>query len=169
MFTYTLIFLVSLLVAVGARVLYKSMANASGSVYNTKLPDAELAHLETPVKRKTKTDEGINTAYPTDLRDRGTYAYLADTQDTRVAEEAPQEWPQSVHHVPVDHGLVNENDGHCSLYQDNIEEPALVQEPKASWPQPENKPEKAGKAYKVSGKVAVANSNLETDAKPWGW
>ena len=169
MFTYTLIFLVSVLVAVLARVLYKSMANASGSVYNTKLPNAELVHLETQAKRKTKTDDGTNTAYPTDLRNRGTYAYLADTQDTQVAEEAPHEWPQSVHHVPVARGSVNENVDHCSLYEVGDAELSSPLEHDIAPAQRKAKSPLSGEPYAVANKVAVANTSLETDDKPWGW
>lgn len=167
MFTYTSIFLVCLLVAFIARRFYLSLSEKSGSVYNTKLPNAELAHVKRSAKREPKADEGINSAYPTDLRNRGTYAYLGDSQDERVAEEAPHEWPQSVHSVPVDHS--KKADNHCSLYQDTIEEPVSVEQPKAAWPQREDKLETGGKAYKVTRKVAADNVNLDTDAKPWGW
>ena len=137
MFTYTSLFLVSLLVAIVARVFYKKMAEKSGSVYNTKLPNAKLAHLDKPAKRKSVVDEGVDTAYPTDLRGRGTYAYLPDNEDvqalgTQVAEDAPHEWPQTVHAVPVDHNKRAEN--HCSLYESDSAEPAAVQEPPAAWP-----------------------------------
>lgn len=173
MFTYTSLFLVSLLVAIVARVFYKSMAEKSGSVYNTKLPNAELAHLDKPAKRKSVVDEGVDTAYPTDLRGRGTYAYLVGNEDvkavdTQVAEDAPHEWPQTVHAVPVDHNKQAEN--HCSLYElDSAEPAAAVQEPPAAWPQREEKVETGGKAYKVTRKVAADNVNLDTDSKPWGW
>jgi len=178
MFTYTSLFLVSLLVAVVARVFYKSMAEKSGSVYNTKLPTAELAHLETqtPVKRKSVVDEGVDTAYPTDLRGRGTYAYLEGNEavhalDTQVAEDAPHEWPATVHAVPVDHSKRAES--HCSLFELDSAEPQTVQEPVAAWPHREDKVETGGKAYKVTrkvtGKVATENVGLDAEAKPWGW
>jgi hypothetical protein len=176
MFTYTSLFLVSLLVAVVGRMVYKSMAEKSGSVYNTKLPTAELAHLDKPVKRTTKADEGINTAYPTDLRNRGTYAYLSNDQeveaiDVQIAEDIPHEWPQSVHAVPIDHSKREES--HCSLFELDSAEPDMVREPAAAWPQREEKAEAGGKAYKVTrkvtGKVATENVDLDADAKPWGW
>ncbi len=179
MFTYTALFLVSLLVAIVVRILYKSMAVKSGSVYNTKLPNAELAHLDTPVKRKSAVDEGVDTAYPTDLRGRGTYAYLADSQDAQVAEEAPHEWPETVHAVPVDNS--KRDASHCSLYELDSAAPEAVQEPVAAWAHREDKVETGGKAYKVTrkvtgkvagkvtGKVAADNVGLDTEAKPWGW
>ena len=107
MFTYTSIFLVSLLVAVVARMVYKSMAEKSGSVYNTKLPNAELAQIDKPVKRETTVDDGVDTAYPTDLRLRGSYAYLSDDHeveaiDVQIAEDATHEWPQSVLSVTIE-------------------------------------------------------------------
>jgi len=171
MFTYTSLFLICALVAIVARVVYKSMAEKTGSVYNTKLPNAELVHVDAPVKRKSVVDEGVDTAYPTDLRNRGTYAYMANPADAQVTEEAPHEWPEPVHAVPVDHSKVAEN--HCSLYAPDSAEPEAVQEPAAVWPHREEQVETGGKAYKVSrkvtGKVATDNGSLDAEAKPWGW
>jgi len=171
MFTYTSLFLISLLVAVVARVVYKSMAEKTGSVYNTKLPNAELVHVDAPVKRKSVVHEGVDTAYPTDLRNRGTYAYMASPEDAQVAEEAPHEWPEPVHAVPVDHSKVAEN--HCSLYAPDSAEPETVQEPVAAWPHREEQVETGGKAYKVgqkvTDKVATDNGSFDAEAKPWGW
>jgi hypothetical protein len=176
MFTYTSLFLVSLLVAILARIFYKSMSEKSGSVYSTKLPSAELAHLDKPVKHKIKVDDGVDTAYPADLRNRGTFAYLSDDQefqviDAQVAEDAPNEWPQSVHAVPIDHGKQAES--RCSLFELDSAEPDMVQEPVAAWPQREEKVETGGKAYKVTRKVtrkvATENVGVDADAKPWGW
>ena len=171
MFTYTSIFLICLLVAVVARVVYKSMAEQTGSVYNTKLPNAELVRVDTPVKRKPVVHEGVDTAYPTDLRNRGTYAYMADPQDSQIAEEAPHEWPEPVHAVPVDHSKpVGSN---CSLYKPDSAEPETVEEPVAAWPHRKEQVETGGKAYKVSrkvtGKVATDNASFDAEAKPWGW
>jgi hypothetical protein len=166
MFTYTSLFLVSLLVAIVARVIYKTMAEKSGSVYNTKLPDADLVHLDTPVKRHSVIEEGVGKAYPTDLRGRGTYAYLDGNEevqplDTQIAEDAPHEWPQSVHAVPVDHS--KQADSHCSLFELDSANPAEVQKPVTESPPREDK------AFNVTGKVTADNLKLDTDGKPWGW
>ena len=180
MFTYTSLFLVSLLVAIVARFLYKKTTESSASVYNTKLPTAELAHLDTPVKRKIKTDDGVDTAYPTDLRGRGTYAYLAgdeavdtfDSLDFEIAEDAPHEWPDPVHAVPVNHAGPAKSSG-CSLYDLDPTEPDTIQGAAAAWPKREDKVETGGKAYKVTrkpvAKVATDGMSLDTDGKPWGW
>jgi len=181
MFTYTSLFLVSLLVAIVARVMFKKAQDASGSVYNTKLPNAELAHLETQTKHQAKTDDGVDTAYPTDLRGRGTYAYLtgdeasdqADGIDFQIAEDTPHEWPESVHAVPVNHASPAKASGHCSLYELDPTEAEAVEEPAAAWPVREDRVETGGKAYKVTRKptpkVATEGMSLETDGKPWGW
>ena len=169
MFTYTAIFLVSLLVAVVARAVYKSMSNAGASVYSTKLSNAELVHAEVPVKHTATTDEGTDTAYPTDLRNRGTYAYLADPEGQQVAEAAPENWLTDVDLVPVDTGAAKEDSDHCSLFEVGDSDFANPDEQTPAPAQRKAKPQLSGKPYRVTDKVAVANTNLETDAKPWGW
>lgn len=172
MFTYTSLFLVSLLVAIVARVIYKTTAEKNGSVYNTKLPDAELVKLATPVKRKATANDGADAAYPTDLRGRGTYAYLSGNEDVlplgaQIAEDAPHEWTPSDHAAPADQS--KQAEGHCSLFDLDSAIPADVQKPVAEWPQREDKAQLGGKAHKMTGKVAAENVSLDTEVKPWGW
>ena len=165
MFTYTSLILVSLLVAVIARVIYKSVSQSSASVYNTKLPGAELVHLETAPKNKAVEDEAADAQYPTDLKQRGTYAYLDDDQIAvdalKVAEDAFDVWPND---IAVESSPGHQATSHCSLFEAGTEAPVV-----AAKAQAKATDKASSKAYNVSGKVTTGNVSLDANGKPWGW
>jgi hypothetical protein len=157
MFTYVTIFVASVVVALVGRFIYKTISDSSRSVYSSK---ERVAIIASSKDSKGKTaDKTVS-----EQNSRVTPKNLAKTHPAMPTEHVDWGWQGNA-------GQVSEPaTSHCSLYDANSDpEPTTRTRPNSGWPRREEKLEAGGRSYKVTRKEPRKHTNLETDAKPWGW
>ena len=164
MFFYTSLFVASLIVALIVLWLYHAIADVGKAVYRAILPsskDSPTAHLEHETVRATVND----TRTPWGWGGKAKPSQEARTAAIAPADSAPWGWPGNKNEIR-EHGRNFDLNGGAALTEPVAQKKAQAP---TGWPYREEKFEFAGKAYKVTRKVAPKKTNLSTTGKPWGW
>ena len=169
MLTYTTLFIVCIIVAVVALVLYR-VVSSSRSILSSKEPVSFISSASNPKKSKGFEPVPATPGYsgPNKRAAPASYAGLTpaaptpnDNANWGWAEGGNQVREQHPHHSPSD-----PNAKHCSLYD---VDPVAPPKRDVSWPHREDKLETGGTAYKVTRKVSKRAPDEEDSGKPWGW
>ena len=158
MFFYTALFVASLIAAFIIIWLYRSIADAGKAVYQAMLPssrNAATSHLDGLSVNTSVND----TPTPWGWKSHQTPANLAKKHAALPTEKSPWGWKGSQRGA-------NEK---RPLNGRTASQPATRKNQNVGWPYREEKSEFAGKAYKVTRKVAPKKTNLSSTDKPWGW
>lgn len=156
MFFYTSLFIASLFAALIVLWVYRTVAFSIKSVYKTVLPTS----------------------------DTGPTSHLKDKAVPITSREKPTPWGWKGHETPANAAKTHAalptekpnwgwSGGQQGIHEQNgsyaVSKPAAAGKPGAGWPYREEKSEFAGKAYKVTRKVATKTASTNTADKPWGW
>lgn len=168
MFTYTTIFIGSLIVAVIALVVYRVVMGTSKSILSSKGPVSLVSN--TTYSRKDHAPHAVADApaWPGE-KVHATPGSMAGPKPARQSDSTDWDWQTKENKVSVQQGHHATGDAtkHCSLY--DVDPTAPPTDLGDAWPHREEKLEPAGKAYKVTRKVPPQASGDESTAKPWGW
>ena len=169
MFFYTSLFVASVIVALVILWLYNSIVEAGKVVYRAFLPSSKTSttsHLDNQTVAPTVND----TPTPWGWKVGSKPATLARAHPARPVENAPWGWPGNPNEIR-DHGPGGDGTG-LDSYLSKLEARRNDRKAKRApvgWPHREEMFEFAGKAYKVTRRVAPRKTNLKTASKPWGW
>ena len=167
MFTYTTIFIGSLIVAVIALVVYRVVMGTSRSILSSKGPVALTSSTTNPRSGESPFAVAGTAASP----GQGSHATprnIAKTHPAMPPEDTDWGWQtkgNQVREQQAHYATGTADTKHCSLYDVDPTAPDLGD----AWPHREEKVEAGGKAYKVTRKVPPQASNDEDSGKPWGW
>lgn len=147
MFTYTTLFIGSLILAVIGLVVYRVIEGTSRSILSSK----------GPVSIVSSTTELPTAHAPLAVADAAAWpsARVNAAPLNQVREQPPHQATAAA------------STKHCSLY--DVDPTAPPTSRNDVWPHREEKLESAGKAYKVTRNVPPQASNDEDSDKPWGW
>ena len=168
MFTYTTIFIGSLIVAVIALVVYRVVMDTSKSILSSKGPVSLISSTTNPRSGESPFAVAGTPGSP----GQGSHATpqnIAKTHPAMPPENTDWGWQtkgNQVREQQAHHATGAADTKHCSLYD---VDPAAPTDLGDAWPHREEKLEAGGKAYKVTRKVPPQASNDEDSGKPWGW
>ena len=169
MFTYTTIFIGSLITAVIALAVYRLVAGTSKSILSSKGPVSSVSSTTYPRTNQTPLAVADTPAWPGE-RINATPGSMAGTKLTKPSENSDWGWQtkgNKVREQQAHHATGTADTKHCSLY--DVDPTAPPTNRGDVWPHREEKLEPAGKAYKVTRRVPPQASNDEDSGKPWGW
>ena len=168
MFFYASLFVATLILAAVVLWLYRAVVGAGKAVYQAILPSSKSGSADHLAREAVRTTVN-ETRTPWGWGEHAKPAHAARTAKNAAApvgksDNVPWGWPGS------------EKKGHDykpgmsharRAGADSTAKPAAKGQ--IGWPYREDKFEFAGKAYKVTRKVAPKKTNLASTGKPWGW
>lgn len=169
MLTYTTLFIVCMVVAVVALVIYR-VVTSSRSILSSKEPVSMISSTASAKRNLDVQPVGAAPAYSGPNRRAAPASYAGLTPATPTGGESV-EWGwkgngNQVREQHPHHSTADPNARHCSLYDVN---PAAPVKKTHSWPHREDKFETGGTAYKVTRRVSKKAPVEEDSGKPWGW
>lgn len=163
MIFYTILFLISLALAVVALLFLRMFFDTSGSVYTSK---ERIAIVPGSYK---------GTSTPRQKDGKATRSKVAGAQPAPESASTPDlinsDWEGGMNQASqqdlCNAGPVNAS--HCSLYDISTPDSASGNDRSVDWSFSEKKREPGGNIHKAPRKVATQPSDPATPGKPWGW
>jgi hypothetical protein len=168
MLTYTTLFIVCMVVAVVALVLYR-VVTSSRSILSSKEPVSMISSSPGAKKHHGVDPVPATPAYSGPNRRAAPASFAGLTPAAPTGGESVEwGWKDNRNQVREQHPHhSSEPDArHCSLYDVDPTAPAKKNH---SWPHREDKFETGGTAYKVTRRVSKRAPVDEESGKPWGW
>ena len=152
MFTYTTLFIGSLIVAVIALVVYRVVMSTSRSILSSKGPVSIISH--TTNRRPGESPFAVaGTLASPNQGSHATPQNIAKTHPALPTEKVDWGWQTKGNQVRVQkarQATAAANTSHCSLYDVDPTTPTDLSD---AWPHREDKLEPGGNSYKVTRKV----------------